>query len=370
MIRVLHLVGTMNCGGTQNMLMNIYRKIDRTKVQFDFLINVKEKCFFSDEIEKLGGRIFYIPKWKPSNTFTYIKLLDKFLEEHPECQILHTHIASSAMFNIKSAKKHNMYTIAHSHNMKGEGFSLESMFVKMGSFPVRFMADHFFSCSKESGKVRYGRKVINSDKFDILKNAIDIKKYGKNEETYTALTEKYQLENKFVVGHVGRFYAVKNHMFLLDVFNEIVKKKENSVLMLVGGGGEMQKPLEEKIKELGLWEKVIFTGVTSDVNSFLQTMDCFVFPSFNEGLGIVVIEAECLGIPCFINKTLSEELFINENVFGLSLDESPDRWADYILQNSDKGIPEKTSQDNIIKAGYDINETTKKIEEFYLSVCR
>lgn len=367
MVRVLHIVGTMNCGGTQNMLMNIYRKIDTSKVQFDFLINVKEKCFFADEIEELGGKIFYIDKWKLSNTVEYIKKLDAFLSEHKEYDILHSHIASSSAINLLMAKKYGLYGIAHSHSTKGAGSLLKDFHVKLGSFPIRFCAKHYFACSEEAGKIRFGNGIIKSNKFDLLPNAIDIKKYGTDTESLLDVKKKFDLEGKFVLGHIGRFYAVKNHMFLLSVFEEVLKIKKDSVLMLVGSGGEMYEPLKERIKSLSLEDKVIFTGLTSEVSKYLQVMDCFVFPSLSEGLGIVAIEAQCMGIPCFINKTLPQELYINDNVYGISLDDSPKEWAEFILEKGNEKIPEEKAKENVKNAGYDINETVKMLENFYIN---
>ena len=365
MVRVLHIVGTMNCGGTQNMLMNIYRKIDRSKVQFDFLINAKEKCFFEDEITEMGGKLYRIKKWKPSNTLSYIKDLDAFFTEHKEYQVLQSHIASSSAINLKLAKRHGLYAIAHSHSTKGECNSLKDLPVKLGSFPIRFCADHFFACSKKAGEVRFGKKITKSEKFDLLPNALDIDKYKTTTKSYEEIQKQYDLKDKFVVGHIGRFYAVKNHMFLLSVFEEILKLKDNSVLVLVGGGGEIYEPLVERIKNTGLEDKVIFTGVTPDVSRYLQVMNCFVFPSLSEGLGIVAIEAQCFGLPCFINETLPPELYINHNVYGISLKKSPEEWAKMILEKSNTKICEEAAKENVKKAGYDINETVRMLEEFY-----
>lgn len=370
MVRVLHMVGTMNCDGTQNMLMNLYRQIDRSKVQFDFLINAKEKCFFEDEIIAMGGKLFRIEKLKPSNTFSYIKQLDNFLAEHNDYQILHSHIASSSAINLTIARKHGLYAIAHSHSTKGESLSLSDLYVKLGSFPIRFCADHYFACSARAGVVRFGEKIVKGNKFDLLPNAIDIEKYKTTPESREKINNQYDLNGKFVVGHIGRFHPVKNHMFLLSVFEELLKINEASILMLVGGGGEIYEPLRERIKASGLEDKVIFTGVTADVSQYLQVMDCFVFPSISEGLGIVAIEAECFGLPCFINENLPPELHINDNVFGISLAKSPKEWAKVIIEKCDQKISEEIAKRNVRNAGYDINVTAKLLEDFYIAHSR
>ena len=367
MVRVLHLVGNMSCEGTQNMIMNLYRKINREKVQFDFLVNTSKKCFFDDEIEELGGKIFYIDKWKASNTVKYIRKLSDFLSEHDEYDILHSHIASSSAINLLVAKKRGLYGIAHSHSTKGAGGLLKDFHVKLGSFPIRFCADHFFACSAKAGEVRFGKKIIKSKKFDLLPNAINIEKYKTTSETCEQIKKHYNLNDKFVVGHIGRFDPVKNHMFLLSIFEEILKLNRDSVLILVGGGGESYEPLKERIKKSGLEDKIIFTGVTPDVSKYLQVMDCFVFPSISEGLGIVAIEAECFGMPCFINETLPCELYINDNVYGISLNKTSEEWAKIILEKSNMKVSENIAKENVKNAGYDINLTAKILEDFYVT---
>lgn len=366
MIRILHLVNGMNCGGTENMIMSLYRNIDRDKIQFDFLVNSKEKCFFDDEIKKLGGKIFYIPRWKGTNTADYLKKFNLLLDEHPEYKIIHGHIASCSLMYLSVAKKRGLFAISHSHNVKGAGKSLSELVFKLSTLPQRYMSDSFFACSDIAGKVRFGKRAVKSDKFFILKNVIDLKRYERDEEKASKLKEKYGISDKFVVGHIGRFVEAKNHSFLLKVFCEVTKIIPDSVLVLAGEG-ELFEKIKAEAKELGIYDKVIFAGVLSDVNSVINIMDAFVFPSLHEGFGIVAIEAQSHGIPCFINDALSDELYINENVYGLSLKNSPAKWAEAICKNKEC-IPCDKAKSNIREKGYDIKATADFLENYYYGV--
>ena len=366
-IRVLHVLHSLNCGGTENMIMNLYRNIDKNKIQFDFLVHTKEKCFFDDEVKELGGNIYRVPYYNLLNEYSYVKSLNEFFKNHREIKIVHGHLGSCAHIYLKIAKKYGCYVIAHAHISKPDKITAKNLLYKLFSIKTRGVADFFFACSIQAGKYHYGKKIINSERFKMLNNAIDINKYGVNAEQCEKIKQRYDITDKYVMGHIGRFNSVKNHKFLLDVFGETLKIQPNSVLMLVGGG-ELFEDIKTYAGTLGIGDKVIFTGVTQDVNQYLQVMDCFVFPSLYEGLGIVAIEAECLGIPCFINNTLPSELYINENVFGLSLNKSAKEWAEFIVRNSNKKIPEQIAKEKISNAGYDINATAKQLEEFYYNV--
>jgi len=363
-IRVLCVVATMNCGGTENFIMNVYRKINREKVQFDFIVNDKNEGFFYEEIKKLGGKIYYIPRLNSKNFFTVKKQWYEFFKNHSEYKVLHAHLSSYASLFLPIAKKFGLKTIVHSHSSDDDK-NIFSIIKTILQFPLRYQADHFFACSESAAKWLYGKKIA-SQKALVLSNGIDTEKYVANNDAKSRLISEYKLENKFVVGHVGRFNTVKNHDFLIEVFNELSKIKDNAVLLLLGEGN-LKPQIEKKAIEYGLADKVIFAGLRSNVADFLQVMDCFVFPSFSEGLGIAIIEAECCGLPCFINETLPSELDINDNVCRISLNEAPTVWAQAMVDKAQK-IDSDIARQNIIDSGYDIAVTTKTLEEFYQSI--
>ncbi|WP_307993509.1 glycosyltransferase family 1 protein [uncultured Intestinibacter sp.] len=361
MIRVLQVVTYMGRGGLETMLMNYYRNIDRDKVQFDFLTHRDERWDYDDEIESLGGKIYHLPKLNPFSK-NYLNALDKFFNEHKEYQIVHCHQDCLSGVVLKVAKKNGVkFTIAHSHNANQDK-NLKYLIKLFEKRKIPKYADKLFACGNEAG-----RWMFNTDNFEVLNNAIDTDLYTYNAEKASKVKKEFGIENKFVVGHVGRFNPQKNHEFLIDVFNEIQKIKEDSVLMLVGDG-DLRQEIEKKVQDLGLSEKVIFTGIRSDVNDLMQGMDVFLFPSLYEGLGIVLIEAQAAGLKCIISDTIPKDGIITDDVLSLSLNQSPVIWANEVLKY--KGYKRSNNKELIEKADYDIKNNAKKLEQFYIQNTR
>ena len=361
MIRVLQVVTYMGRGGLETMLMNYYRNIDRDKVQFDFLTHRDERWDYDDEIESLGGKIYHLPKLNPFSK-NYLNALDKFFNEHKEYQIVHCHQDCLSGVVLKVAKKNGVkFTIAHSHNANQDK-NLKYLIKLFEKRKIPKYADKLFACGNEAG-----RWMFNTDNFEVLNNAIDTDLYTYNAEKASKVKKEFGIENKFVVGHVGRFNPQKNHEFLIDVFNEIQKIKEDSVLMLVGDG-DLRQEIEKKVQDLGLSEKVIFTGIRSDVNDLMQGMDVFLFPSLYEGLGIVLIEAQAAGLKCIISDTIPKDGIITDDVLSLSLNQSPVIWANEVLKY--KGYKRSNNKELIEKAYYDIKNNAKKLEQFYIQNTR
>lgn len=366
-IRVLQVIGQMNRGGAESMIMNIYRKIDRTKIQFDFVVHTDEKCDFDDEIKSLGGIIYNCPRFMGNNIIDYSRFWNHFFEYHKEYRIIHGHIGSSAAIYLNIAKKYGLFTIAHSHS-SGFGSGIKGIMYRMFSYPTRFIADYFFACSENAGISRYGKRVVNDKTiFSVLKNAIDVNQYVFSEKIRQKKRKELNLVNKFVIGHVGRFDKAKNQEYLVEIFNEIADKNKNAVLLLIGDG-ELKSYLIEKVKNYGLEDRVIFTGVRSDVNELLQVMDIFVFPSLYEGLPVTVIEAQAAGLPCLISDTITDEVCITSLVQKLSIKESVKEWSQKIVllhQNESK-------YEDVLKViriqSYDVNISVSNLEEFYLNI--
>ena len=220
-------------------------------------------------------------------------------------------------------------------------------------------ATELFACSKLAGDWMF-----LGEYFDILYNAIDIKEYKYSPVIANKLRQEFHLENCIVVGHVGRFNPQKNHSFLIDIFSECVQRNSNTKLLLVGDGEGRQK-IQDKVRDLGIQDKVIFTGIRSDVNELLQAMDVFVFPSLYEGLPVTMVEAQAAGLPCVISDHISKECIVTSGlVTGKSLNESPERWAECVLQQSYRN--RESHIEEIRTAGYDISTAAKQLESFYL----
>lgn len=366
-IRILVLDNIMDRGGAQTMMMNYYKHIDRSKIQFDFLIHREYKGAFDDEIEALGGHIYHIIPPYPQNYFKYRRKISVFFDEHPNYLILHSNMTETALFAFMEAKRRGIpIRICHAHTaIVKHKFSLKNIIL----FIYRKMISHYttdrFSCGVAAAKFVFGpsRKDIV-----YMHNAIDTKKFVYDHSTENAVRDEYNLGSAYVVGHVGRFFEPKNHSFLIDIFNEIHKRVPNSVLMLVGGG-ELEdvcmNSIKEKVRRLGLKESVRFCGVCSDVNRIMNAFDVFVLPSLWEGFPVVMVEAQTEGIQCFISDTVLPECILTENVSVISLQESASKWAEIILSKSNYKKRDMSQQ--IEDKGYDIISNAKWLERFYIS---
>lgn len=362
-IRVLHVIGIMNRGGAETMIMNLYRNIDRDKVQFDFVENEGNEAAFDAEIKQLGGNIYRCPRYIGKNHFIYTRWWNSFFKAHKgEYPIVHGHIGSTAAIYLSIAKKHGAYTIAHSHSA-GNGSAMYRMF----AYPTRYIADKFFACSKDAGISRYGKTVGNdSVRCQVLNNAIDARRFSFNQETRKQVrSELHIAENAIVIGHVGRFVEAKNHLFLIAVFADVRKRDPNAVLLLIGDG-ERRAEIQAAIAEKHLDDAVILTGVRSNVWDFYQAMDVFVFPSVYEGLPVSLVEAQASGLPCCVSSNVPKDSAITDLVEFIPLENGPDKWAEIALQRARAPRPDMLGE--IQNAGFDVISTANWLENFYLNV--
>lgn len=364
-IRVLHVIGIMNRGGAETMIMNLYRNIDRTKVQFDFVENSFEPAVFDEEIRALGGRIYRCPHYNGKNHFQYKKWWDVFFNEHHEYRIIHGHLGSTAAIYLRIAKKYGIYTIAHSHSAGGSASPKSIAYCAM-SYGTRNIADYFFACSSAAGIDRYGKAVTsNREIYKVLNNAIDTKAFAFNLEVRRAVRKQFGYEdNAIVLGHVGRFTPEKNHEFILNVFQSVLKKNGLGQLILVGDG-PLRNHIQQTAKNMGIVDRVIFTGVRDDVHQIMQAMDVLVFPSLYEGLPVTLIEAQASGLPCVISDRIPDECIITDGVISVkSLNDSAEVWSEHIMERIQE---QREDRAEVVRAhGYDIAKTAKWLGEFYL----
>ena len=364
MIRVLHVLGGLDRGGAESMVMNLYRNIDREAVQFDFVIHTSEKQAYYAEIIALGGRIYHFPAFCGKNAFLLKKIWTVFFLAHPEYNILHSHVRSYASIYFQIAKKQGVKLIIHSHSTSN-GTGLASAVKYILQLPLRYQADYLMACSTESGKWLYGRNACKKSNYRFVPNGIDMDRYAYSETTAAEYRANLGLKDKFVLGHVGRFHEAKNHMFLLDVFAGICQRRPNAMLMLVGDG-DIRVRIESKIKSLGLENRVIMTGSRSDVPQLLQAMDVFVFPSLWEGLPVTVVEAQAAGLPCLISDTITDDVDISELVKRLPIN-NPIAWVDAIL-SVDTGRVDVL--DKIKSAGFDVRDVAEVLKNFYVDLAK
>lgn len=364
-IRVLHVIGKMNHGGAEIMIMNYYRNIDRSVVQFDFVETSLEKAAFDDEILSLGGRIYNCPFFNGLNYIEFKKWWNKFFEEHAEeYHIVHGHIGSSASIYLSIAKKYGLYAIAHSHDTSiSRSNFLYSITFRCLSYRTRYIADYFFGCSKAAIIDRFGEKTANGEKSKVLPVAIDVDRFVYNEKIRLEIRKELGLESAFVIGHVGRFVPVKNHAFLLEVFDQFLKLHKEAKLLLIGDG-ETRSKIEAKAKYMGIFDACIFLGICNNVNEIIQAMDIMVFPSIYEGLGITLIEAQASGLPCIISQGVPEESMVVKQICKrVSLEDPVLKWVQEV--GNSMNIEREAHKEEIVSAGYDIKEMAKWLQKFY-----
>lgn len=362
MIRVLQMIGSLNIGGSQAMIMNIYRKINKRKVQFDFIVDHGTELYYADEIKKLGGKIFIFPTFKGSNILNVVQYWNRFFREHPEYKVLHSHVRSYASLYIPIAKKYGLKTIIHSHSTSN-GKGIASIIKKILQFPLRYQADYLIACSNGAGQWLYGTRACKNNNFMFIPNAINTEKYFFSEQISTSYRKKMNLENRFVIGHVGRFHEAKNHMFLLDVFAEVYKKRSDAVLLLIGDG-DLRERIKDKVHSLKLDNHVILAGSRDDVPQLMQAMDLFVFPSLWEGLPVTVVEAQAAGLPCLISDNITTDVDLSKLVVRLPVDDIY-VWVEAIL-NSEIKKSDVTSE--IRRAGFDVKNSVENLTQFYYSI--
>lgn len=360
--RVLHVFGTLNRGGAETLVMNIYRNIDRSKIQFDFVVHHEDEGAYEEEVRKLGGKVYRVPNYRGTNHFAYKKAWDKLLKDHPEYKIIHCHKESIVALVMDEANKNGRIAIAHSHNTQNiPGFKGKVMDVLNKNVDAK--ADYRFACSVDAGYRMFGR-----DKdFTVIDNGIEVENFSYNPEIRAKIREKLGFSDKKVLGHIARFNKQKNHSFLIDIFADLIKEDDDYLLVLAGVG-DLKEEIEKKVKDFGIEDKVIFLGSIGYVNELLQAIDIFILPSLYEGLAVSTIEAQAAGLKCLLADTIDKNSKITDLVEFIPIDGGTRPWIEEIQ----KALPyqrEDTSE-MIKKAGFDIRETAERLSEFYLNLIK
>lgn len=366
-IRILNLFTIMNRGGAETMVMNYYRKIDRTKVQFDFMVHRQERGAYDDEIEALGGQIFRMSAISPTTLGKYKRELREFFQKHSEYRILHAHMSELGYFAFKEARKCGIpVRICHAHN--APVFFSETIKEKIKRLPreilarfIRKESTDFFTCSQIAGEWLFGRR--NNDKMIFMRNAVDASAFRYNKK----MAENFKLEmgwlDKIILGHVGRFNPQKNHAFLIEIFKTYHTDHPNSILVLVGSG-HLESMIRKKVQENQLEDCVKFLGSRSDMPDLYQTFDLFLFPSLYEGLPVSLVEAQAAGIPCVVSDRISIQTHITDSYYPVSLDVSLQEWKKNIEEALKQG--KKDTYSLIKKNGFDVTENALWLCNFYL----
>lgn len=365
MYRILQVAVANDRGGLTGYIVNNYKKINKNEIQFDF-ITYDDYLDFSEEIEKMGAKIFYFPR--PSHVLSYYTALKKIHEQF-DYTAIHFNLSYANIIPIILAKMAGFKRIiVHSHSTGIDTPSAMTRMIKLmihqvGKMLIPLLATDYFACSKLAARWMFPNSIIKRNKYEILYNAIELSKYRFNRQKRDAIRKKIGIaDDVFVVGHVGRFTYQKNHEFLVDVFCEVENQESKSLLLLIGDGPDREK-IENQVAYYNLSDKVKFLGQRSDVANLYQAMDVIVLPSRFEGLCIVAIEAQMAALPIICSEELPEETNVSSDYVSLSLKLSAKNWADKILAK--KGTIRTDNTKVLRAAGYDMNVEIKRLEKLY-----
>lgn len=374
MKRVLHIVGNMNMGGTETYLMNIYRNIDRERLQFDFVTygRIGEKDYYEDEIRSLGGKVYKLPSISEMGYGGIVKQLRKVLKE-TKYDAVHSHTMYNSGFAMIAAQKENVpIRITHSHTTKKDGSaSLKNkIYNKIMRSIINRKMTMCCACSKAAAEVMFTPEAI-AKKYKFMGNSVDFTKYfAVTADEIADVRKEFDIpDGAKVLGHVGRFGKSKNHAFAVDVFKAYIDKYDKDAYMIFVGGGDqkVKAMVEEKVKELGLSDKVIFTGVRGDVPVIMSAMDVFVFPSIYEGLGIVLLEAQAAGLNCVVSENIQPEADLGiDMVHWVKISEGADAWADEVhLQINSKVTDREYIKESIDNSSFKLEKVVNDFYEIY-----
>lgn len=361
-IRVLQVLGKLQIGGAETLVMNMYRNIEQSKIRFDFLVHGNEIGDYEKEIIRNGGKVYHIPKYKLINHHQYKKELNKIFKKN-KYDIVHCHIRSTATIILRNAKKYNIVRIAHSH-ATSNGKGIKAITTNIMQFGIRYNSDYFFACSQKAAKWLFGKKKSLGEKCIIINNGIDSQKFKYNDKFRNEIRRKYNVDpTTFLIGHIGRFEQIKNHDFIVKIAKKLCKENKKISFMLCGEG-KLKKSIVKKTKKYNLDKNIIFAPATKDIHKYYSAFDMFILPSKKEGLGIVLIEAQSCGVYSLTSNGIPKEACVSNKIKQLELNEKI--WIKEIINYLQKQKNENTVYNENFKL-YDIKEICNKVERLYFS---
>lgn len=356
MIRVVHVLGDLSVGGVESFIMSIYRRIDREKIQFDFIVHKLENDAYREEIERLGGRIFILDRLDFKNPLKYIRDLDEILENHKEISILHCHFRGTEALILKKAKKHGLMTISHNHGAQKYS-KFKSLIRSIFKKDVIKYSDLKFACSDEVGNEFYSK-----GNFIKINNGIDVEKYKFDEDIRQKTRKELDLSHKYVLINVGSLSDIKNQKFLIGLMPDLLEKNPDIRLVLVGDGLKKSE-LKDLSNDLSVKDQVIFLGNSDRVNELLMGADIFLFPSLREGLGIAAIEAQASGLVTLLSTNVPRDTGLTSSARFIDLDR--EKWIDQIINNK---LDRQDNIDQIRSKGYDISTSASELSRIYINL--
>lgn len=361
MIKILIWGATDTVGGVEAVLWNYVSQIPTDQIQFDF-INTYEDISIGDKVRERGSQVFALPNRK-KHLLAYRKALKSFMAAH--AKEYSAVWLNDCMFGnidiLRLAKKYGIRRrIVHAHNSLNMGGGVSRLIRhKVNSWLLRFYVTDYWACSELAAEWSYPKDIVKTGRIRVIPNAVDVDRFSVQEEIRHKVRTSLNAEDKFIFGHVGRFHFQKNHLFLIDVFNEIQKLMDNAILILIGSG-EDEDAVKQRVSEYGLDRSVKFLGTRKDTNELYQAMDAFLLPSLFEGLPVVMVEAQASGLPCFVADNITKESDISGNVRFYPLSMGPKQWAERIVEELGC-FSRKDVRKTITENGYNIERTAKDL---------
>lgn len=359
-IRVLQIIGDVVGGGVETVIMNYYRNIDKTKIQFDFVVHKGALPQYITKVKKHGGKVYEITSYK-SNILKYTYEIYKIIKEN-NYEIVHSNMNSLSGFPLFAAYLAcAKVRILHNHTTDNPAEGIRTIAKRILRPFARLFANQYWACSKLAAEWMYGKNAVINGRVTIINNAINLEKFKFNKEKREKLRKELGVENCFVIGHVGRFMKQKNHEFLIEIFNEVLKQKNNAKLLLIGDGN-LKSLIEAKVQNLGIEKAVIFLGVRNDVADLYNAMDVFILPSLYEGLPVVGVEVQANGLPFICSDKVTDEILLTNNIKLLSLRQPKTEWCSAIINAERKEI---VNNEDILLKNFDIKSESRKLENIY-----
>ena len=355
---VLQVIGALNIGGAETMLLNILKTINHDRYKFYFLCYSEETFDYEEDIKQYGGEIIRIKALKEVGPARFIKQIEDIIRTK-NIDVVHCHTYYNSMFAVMAAKKCGVKTIiTHSHNTKA-GVSMSILKKIYFSFSKRILnrySTDLMACGPEAGKALFG-----NNKFAIFDNGIVLEDFAYDQEKRKRIRKELGIkETTTVFGHVGRFSEQKNHEFLIKVFYEYQKKNPNSCLVLLGQG-HLMDTIKGMVANKGIEDKVLFVGIKKNAKDYYNAFDAFLFPSLYEGLPVVLVEAQMNGLPIYASDTIDKNVDESETILFIPIN-SAKKWADIIFE---KELRRFNNEEKMINSKYNIVKNVAMLEKVY-----
>lgn len=364
--KILRIIGECKSGGTETIALNYYKNIDHDKIKMDFLFYGNNLKRFNDELEKNGDKVINVEKYS-KNMIKSIKQIRDVVKKE-KYDIVHAQLNTLNFFPLLGAFLGGAkIRIASNHSTANLKYEFRKSIIKYILRPTcGLMATNYAACSNFAGEWAFGRKNVKNGKVKIIHNAIDLKNFRYSNNIRMNVRKREDWEDKFIIGHVGRFVEQKNHKFIVNIFKEIHERNENARLVFIGDG-ELISDIKKQVNKLRLDEYVYFYGVRFDVNELMQGMDLFLFPSLYEGLGNVITEAQAVSLQSVVSDQVPKEIGLTEFVEFVPLNAPVEKWAESVIKYVD-GYKKRDTYEDLVNAGYEIKSAAKELEKYYLNL--